>query len=179
MTPSIACPTQPVPAWAEHSSTEEIISWLLQRHHEPLRQELDRLKAMTLKVLFTHGAKDHELLEPLAQAFLDLREKLLPHLEKEEQVIFPWILSGRTVPRGGPIACMMQEHNQAMELLARIRELTGNFEAPANACGTWRALWNGLERLEQDLLEHMRVENEVLFPRAVAPRDVRREAATG
>jgi regulator of cell morphogenesis and NO signaling len=68
---------------------------------------------------------------------------------------------------GGPIAVMEAEHEAAGAALRRIRELTGDYTLPPGACTTWNALWHGLEALEVSLHEHIHLENNVLFPRAL------------
>ncbi len=87
---------------------------------------------------------------------------------KEEQMLFPAILAGR---RGGhvhmPIRVMMHEHDDHGENLRRLRELATDFRPPVEACATWRALYAGLEKLESELMEHIHLENNVLFPRAL------------
>jgi regulator of cell morphogenesis and NO signaling len=67
----------------------------------------------------------------------------------------------------GPISVMVHEHDGAGEALARLRELTGGYVVPAEACTTWRALWHGLAALETSLHEHIHLENNVLFPRVL------------
>ncbi len=152
-------------AWTERSQTE-LVHHIVGYYHEPLRQELRRLQLMALKVLRVHGEKDPERLTELANVFGALKDELEPHMEKEERILFPWILSGRPVPQGGPIERMMFEHEQAGQLLEQLRELTNRYEVPPGACNTWRALWNGLEALDRDLREHIHLENNILFPRA-------------
>lgn len=152
-------------AWTERSQAE-LIQHIIARYHEPLREELHRLHGMALKVLRVHGEKDPERLSQLAETFSTLKDELLPHLDKEERILFPWILSGRPVPQGGPLERMMFEHEQAGQLLERLRELTDSYAVPPGACNTWRALWNGLETLDRELREHIHLENNILFPRA-------------
>jgi regulator of cell morphogenesis and NO signaling len=152
-------------AWTERSQAE-LIQHILARYHEPLREELSRLHGMALKVFRVHGDKEPERLSRLVETFSALKDDLEPHLEKEERILFPWILSGRPVPPRGPIERMMFELDQAGQLLEQLRELTGNYEVPPGACNTWRALWNGLEALDRELREHIHLENNILFPRA-------------
>ncbi len=152
-------------SWTERSQAE-LIQHIVERYHNPLREELNRLYGMAIKVLRVHGSKDPEMFTGIAETFTALKEELEPHLDKEEQVLFPWILSGRPVPQGGPIEVMMMEHEQAGMLLQQLRALTGNYEVPEGACNTWRRLWNGLEELDRELLEHIHLENNILFPRA-------------
>ena len=68
----------------------------------------------------------------------------------------------------GPISVMEHEHADAGAALQRLRELTNEYEVPAEACNTWRALWHGLAALEESLHQHIHLENNILFPRALA-----------
>lgn len=145
----------------------ELIGYILKRFHEPLPEELARVEAMARKVHRVHGSKDPERLGALMETVVALREELEPHLMKEERVLFPWILSGNGTTANAPVQVMMSEHESTGEQLARIRELTGGFTIPPQACGTWRALWQGLEALEAELHEHIHLENNILFPRAL------------
>ena len=70
------------------------------------------------------------------------------------------------MPLDGPIACMMHEHDDAGQALARMRELTNGFLPPPEACNTYRALFAGLQDLENDLHRHIHLENAVVFPKA-------------
>jgi regulator of cell morphogenesis and NO signaling len=72
---------------------------------------------------------------------------------------------------GNPIAVMVAEHETVGDELARLRELTGGYTPPADACNTFRGLYHGLAELERDTHEHIHVENNVLFPRAQARED--------
>ena len=63
---------------------------------------------------------------------------------------------------------MEREHGSAGDALGEIRRLTNDFELPAYACSTVRALYEGLQVLESDLHVHIHLENNILFPRAIA-----------
>ena len=97
-------------------------------------------------------------------------------MAKEEEVLFPAIealaraprLAGANPPIAELIAALEGEHDGAGAALARLRELTGGFTPPAGACNTFRALYDGLARLESDMHLHVHLENSVLFPRAQA-----------
>ncbi len=89
-------------------------------------------------------------------------------MAKEEQILFPMIRRGHGAMAAGPISVMEHEHDSAGNALRRLRKLTGEFSVPADACNTWRALWHGLSALEQALHEHIHLENNILFPRALA-----------
>ena len=107
--------------------------------------------------------------------------ELATHLLKEEDVLFPYIkemdaqvaASGTAAPMHcgsvqDPIRQMEHEHENAGEVLARMREITGNYTLPADACPTFAALYELLARIEADLHEHIHLENNILFPRTVA-----------
>jgi regulator of cell morphogenesis and NO signaling len=95
---------------------------------------------------------------------------------KEEKVLFPWIKkleAGEQEPFAAasvanPIRCMEHEHDNAGAALDRFRELTNNYQPPADACNTWRVLYASLDVLEQDMHVHVHKENSILFPRALA-----------
>lgn len=145
----------------------DLIDFILVRYHEPLRADLSALIEAARKVERVHAQKascPHGLAAQLEQLDAEVRQ----HLGKEEQVLFPAIRSGN----GGahvhmPVRVMMQEHDDHGASLGRIRELATDFSPPAEACATWRALYAGLEKLESDLMEHIHLENNVLFPRAL------------
>ena len=87
---------------------------------------------------------------------------------KEEQVLFPMIIDGNGAMAMGPVNVMMHEHESAGDALKRIRILTDDYQPPDGACTTWRALWHGLGVLETELHQHIHLENNILFPRALA-----------
>jgi regulator of cell morphogenesis and NO signaling len=102
-----------------------------------------------------------------------MADELTGHLMKEEQMLFPAIQTlyageAAAISLDGPVAVMLQEHEDAGGALARIRELTQGFTAPPEACNTYRALFAGLAELEEDLHRHIHLENSVLFPQALA-----------
>lgn len=147
----------------------ELVDHILGRYHEPLRHDLPALIDAARKVERVHRDKPscpHGLAEHLARARSELEE----HMGKEEQVLFPALRSGsHGQAMHMPIRVMMQEHEDHGVSLRRIRELTSDLEAPADACGTWRALYAALGQLEADLMEHIHLENNVLFPRGLNP----------
>jgi regulator of cell morphogenesis and NO signaling len=160
---------------------DEIVQHIVGTHHEYLKLELPALGSRMDKVLAVHGSKDQQTLGRLADVFGTLRAELEMHLQKEETILFPFLeqygraeTSGRPVPPvpfGSvvhPIGVMEREHVGAGGALLEIRELTGGFEYPPYACSTVRALFDGLKELEADLHAHIHLENNVLFPRAIA-----------
>jgi regulator of cell morphogenesis and NO signaling len=148
---------RPLPALADH---------IVQRYHDWLRAEMPALVQMADKVERVHVAKASAP-RGLAQHLAQLLEETNAHLHTEEMVLFPMIRAGRGPMCAGPIQVMEAEHRDVGQALARTRELTNNLTAPPEACNTWRALYLGLERLEAEFMEHIHLENNVLFPRAL------------
>ena len=151
---------------------DELISHIVTKHHGFLRSELPRLHAMAERVASVHGEKRPALREVL-QIFCLIEEELGSHMMKEEEILFPAILRlsrkvSFPVSLDGPISCMMHEHDEVGSLLAKLRMLTDDFQAPVDACNTYRALFVGLADLEVDLHRHIHLENAVLFPTAQA-----------
>ena len=148
------------------------------RYHAHLREELLRVEAMMQKVQAVHGAR-HPELEAVASVLFALRDDVLPHMLKEEHVLFPFIsgmvaaeASGAplNVPFGtvqNPIRMMEMEHEAVGALLVELRRLTSDFQAPEDACNTFRGLYHAFAEIERDTHEHIHVENNILHPRAV------------
>ena len=144
-------------------------------HHAYLRQELHRLDQITAKGARVQGDKEHKWLE-IRTAFVELESELMPHMIKEEQILFPIIrkLEASTArPEfhcgsvNNPIRQMEHEHDHAGATLKKLRELTNDFTPPDWACNTYRALFDGLRELEANMHQHVHKENNVLFVRAV------------
>jgi regulator of cell morphogenesis and NO signaling len=156
-----------------------LIQHIVRVHHQRVRQELPGLAEMAHKLAAKRGNRAPELksVEALAE---ELRADLFSHIQKEEQVLFPFIsemAENTTVGTPSPHACfgsvarpisiMMQEHESAGRTMAELRRLTRGFEPPAWACATHIALYGGLRAFELDLEQHVHLENDVLFPRAI------------
>lgn len=146
---------------------------IVDTHHRYLRQELPELERLAEKVHGVHGDRHPELAE-VRRLVTDLRADLEPHLDKEEQVLFPAIRrlidGGRDFPFGtvqNPIRVMGVEHEQAGELLAALRSATGGYTPPADGCASYRLLYARLAALEEDTHLHIHKENNVLFPLVV------------
>jgi regulator of cell morphogenesis and NO signaling len=154
----------------------EIIRHTLDTHHVYTREEMERITSLLAKVASKHGENHPELFD-LGALFRSLCEDPAPHLLKEEQVLSPYILrleaaalSGRPAPFGSvdnPVRRMMSEHDTAGDLLRELRAAARDFRLPADACVSFRALYEALESFEQDLHQHIHLENNLLFPRAV------------
>lgn len=144
----------------------ELIEHVLVDFHQAHREELPRLLAMAQKVESVHGEKP-SCPKGLAAHFEHVAQALEEHMQKEEQVLFPMLVSSRAHMASMPIQMMEEEHDDHARNLARIRELTHDFTLPPEACGTWTALYLGLAELEQQVMEHIHTENNILFPRAL------------
>lgn len=153
---------EPLVALADH---------IVAAYHDPLREELPRLHAMASKVAAVHGAKAPHVLR-LQAVVTELAEDLRAHMQKEELVLFPAI---RAIARGDdapiplltPIAVMEREHDDAGAMLSELRTLTNDYTPPDWACGTFRALYQGLAEFESTMHVHVHLENNILFPRAL------------
>lgn len=145
---------------------EALVGHLLERYHAPLRSDLETLEALAEKVHRVHGDKDQRL-GTIRDRVLALRADLLLHLAKEEQILFPWTLRADAPAPRGPVAVMLREHDAAADILRELAALTDGYRVPEGACRTWTGLWETLERVDRELREHVALENNVLFPRAL------------
>ena len=158
----------------------DLISHITSTHHVFVREECPRIQALAAKVVGVHAKNHPELLE-VQKVFSALAEELSVHLMKEELVLFPYVvrmeesaLAGETAPPAmfgtvvNPVRMMMQEHDGAGEALRSLRSITNNYKAPEDACISYRTLYQALQDFESDLHQHIHLENNILFPRAVA-----------
>ncbi len=152
--------------WNEAPLTD-LIEHIVSTYHVSLKEELPRLEAMAIRVNHVHGDKDPERIAAIESIFISLKNELMEHMMKEEQILFPMIANGQGAMAIGPVSVMEQEHESAGNALEQLRKLTDNFTPPPAACNTWRALWHGLEVLEKDTHQHIHLENNILFPRAL------------
>lgn len=168
---AVPAPTDPK-LWTNTTMTA-LIDHLEATHHAFTRQELNRVAPLMERVLKVHGDHHPELLR-LSQCLQTAIDDLMPHLAKEEQVLFPFIrgLESGTGAQAcfgnvlGPIQVMQAEHEALGELLREMKTLTEDYTPPADACGSYRSLYMGLQSLEADLHLHIYLESHLLFPRA-------------
>jgi regulator of cell morphogenesis and NO signaling len=165
--------------WAK-SPAGEVIAQILNSHHVYVREQSPRLQALFAKVATKHGERHPELIHA-RELFDDLAGELAVHLMKEEQILFPYILrmeesrvGGEPVPPScfgtvrNPIAMMFSEHDNAGEILKQIRRETNDLKAPEDACVSFQSLYRDLLAFEADLHQHIHLENNILFPLALA-----------
>lgn len=145
----------------------EIIDHIIVRFHDRHREQLPELILQATKVERVHADKPN-VPKGLAKYLTMLHQELSSHMMKEEQILFPMIKQGMGTQAGGPISVMESEHDDAGELLDVIKHTTNNVTPPPEACTTWKAMYNGINELIEDLMNHISLENNVLFPRALS-----------
>jgi regulator of cell morphogenesis and NO signaling len=141
-----------------------LIEHILERFHQTHRRQLPVLIALAERVERTHAGQKG-VPAGLSELLMVIAEDLETHQQKEECVLFPMMLAGGTPMIGAPITRMLAEHAEVEEQLASLRLLTEGFTPPAAACGAWRRLYEEAQVFHQDLVDHMRIENTILFPR--------------
>jgi len=170
----------------ENEPLGELVGHIRSTHHKYTREEVARLNTLFAKVHSVHGEK-HPELHSMQVVFHGLAQELGLHMMKEEKILFPYIVHVEEAvvqkepilpsPFGSvqnPVAMMEHEHEDALEALRVLRQLSGNFTAPADACVSYRTLYQALGEFEADLREHIHLENDILFPRAIAMEGARR-----
>jgi len=157
----------------------ELITYILDTHHVFTKLEMTRLESLSKKVISVHG-ENHPELHTVGTLFDALCADLKPHMFKEEQVLFPYIVaiaqaySQKTpAPFGpfgtvnNPIRMMMMEHDKVGDILRDLRTTTSDYSAPADGCISYRTFYEALAAFEKDLHQHIHLENNILFPRAI------------
>jgi regulator of cell morphogenesis and NO signaling len=153
------------PQW-ETTPLSELIHYIVSHYHEQLRSEFPELIALADAVEARHTA--HPFCPTGLRAHLEaMHQSALDHLAKEERVLFPMILEGYGCRTGGPVRVMEIEHDAHITHLAQIHQLTHNLTAPEGADEAWRVLYTRLAAFERAFLQHIELENTVLFPRAL------------
>jgi regulator of cell morphogenesis and NO signaling len=164
----------------QNEPLSELVAHVKNTHHKFTREEMVRLTALLQKVCSVHGKNHPELFE-LQSAFAGLARELTTHMMKEEMVLFPYIVRMEEAviqsepvlppPFGtveNPVAMMEHEHDAAGNALRAMREASNQFALPADACVSYRTFYGALQAFEADLHQHIHLENNILFPRAIA-----------
>jgi regulator of cell morphogenesis and NO signaling len=159
---------------------EALIAHITSTHHVFVREESPRIEALAAKVVGVHGTNHPELFQ-VQKAFSALAAELSVHLMKEEQILFPYIVrmeesavAGEPAPPAmfgtvvNPVRMMMAEHDGAGDTLRSLRSISNDYKLPEDACISYRTLYQALQGFEFDLHQHIHLENNILFPRAVA-----------
>ena len=150
-----------------------------EKHHRYVRESISRVQTLLDKVSAKHG-ENHPEIGDIRGLFAELGREMIMHMQKEEQILFPYIdalekannAHGSVEPPffqtvRNPIQAMMKEHDGAGELVKQIRKASSEYTAPADACTSYKALYQDLREFEADLHQHVHLENNILFPRAV------------
>lgn len=149
------------------------------KHHRYVREAIPRVTTLLEKVKTKHG-KHHPELAQIEISFREVGKEMIMHMQKEEQVLFPYIEALDRAANGkgileppffqtvkNPIQAMMKEHDAAGNLVRQIRKASAEYAAPADACTSYKTLLQELHQFELDLHQHVHLENNILFPRAV------------
>jgi len=158
-------------------SADELISYIIIHHHFYVTQSMPTIYGHIEKVATRHGDR-YPKMKKVLELFAAVQGELLPHMQKEENILFPRIREiaavatqqkGMPLPAAyisGPVAVMEMEHDHAGQLMFEIRELTNNYTPPEDACTTHMVCLEELKAFEEDLHQHVHLENNMLFPMA-------------
>ena len=154
-------------------------NYIVNNHHAYVREAIPRIQAHLEKVENRHG-KSHSHMLTVNKLFKQLSDELFAHMLKEEKVLFPIVkyledckkFNERPKNSGyktikNPINAMEFEHDGAGNIMAKIRNLTDNYNLPADACTTFTLTYKELDEFEHDLHKHIHLENNILFPKAI------------
>jgi regulator of cell morphogenesis and NO signaling len=165
-------------AW-QSAPLEDLTRHIREKHHRYVREAIGRVKTLLEKVKAKHG-EHHPEIADVQKLFAEVAQEMIMHMQKEEQILFPYIDALERSVNGeesleppffqtirNPIHAMMKEHDSAGELVRQIRKATGEYAPPMDACTSYKALYQDLREFEADLHQHVHLENNILFPRAV------------
>ena len=152
----------------------DLLNHIEASHHKYIRDTAPLLQEYLQRMVVAH-ADDHQEILPLSHCVTELIAELMPHLIKEERILFPAIRSlcmGQKVNGcfghiGNPIHVMEHEHDNAHQILLQLRSITRNYLVPEGACNTWRTCYKTLAEFDADLQMHIHIENNLLFPKAL------------
>ncbi len=155
-----------------------LADYIEKKHHRYVETQIPILKQYLSKLCRVHGERHPELLE-ITQHFNTSAGELTKHMKKEELIVFPAIRKMVRAKQTGtaldpipvgtiknPIQMMMQEHENEGDRFRVIEKLSDNYTPPADACNTYRVTFSLLQEFEEDLHQHIHLENNLLFPKA-------------
>jgi regulator of cell morphogenesis and NO signaling len=179
-----AAATQKEQNW-EAAPLAALIAHIRTTHHKYTREEIARLGPLFKKVCSVHGGNHPELLQ-VYEAFQGLAQELSAHMMKEEMILFPYIIRMEAAVAGqeaiapapfgsvqNPVAMMEHEHDSAGNALRIIKQASNGYSTPIDSCISYQTLYRALAEFETDLHQHIHLENNILFPRAVAMETAR------
>lgn len=146
----------------QNATKAELIDHIYEQYHQRHRQQLPELIRLARRIEAVHGERP-ECPVGLADHLAGIYQEMESHMMKEEQILFPLLKKGLIENAQGPITVMQMEHDQHGIALDHLLDLTDNLTPPKGACNTWRALYASLEAFRNDLMEHIHLENNILF----------------
>jgi regulator of cell morphogenesis and NO signaling len=157
----------------------ELTRHIRAKHHQYVNAAISSIQALLVKVKTKHGPT-HPEVTAIDELFAKMGREMIMHMQKEEQILFPYIDALERAAKGNgsieppffqtvrnPIQAMTREHDSSSDLARQIRTASRDYTPPADACASFKALYEDLKRFELDLHEHVHLENNVLFPRAL------------
>lgn len=154
-----------------------LVSYIVKKHHRYVEEKITEIKPYLAKIVQVHAEQHPELIE-VQELFLDSADELTQHMKREELILFPYIermvqsqLTGKALAQPqfqtveNPISMMKEEHDNEGERFRKITELTNNYTPPADGCNTYKVTFIMLKEFEDDLHEHIHLENNILFPK--------------
>lgn len=149
---------------------QEVVDLIIENFHQKHREDLKILIPLAKRVERVHGSRS-DAPTGVGNFLEELAMELESHMQKEEQILFPMIKSGNGAMAGAPIRVMMLEHENHGNNLEKLRKIAHDYQKPEDACSSWRTLYEGLEVLEREVMEHVSIENNILFPKALSSTD--------
>ncbi|QOZ55387.1 iron-sulfur cluster repair di-iron protein [Bradyrhizobium sp. CCBAU 53338] len=146
------------------SATGALIDHIVARYHETHRRELPELARLARKVEAVHAGHP-EAPQGLADTLEEIRAELEEHMQTEETTLFPLMRQQPDAESVVPTAQIRHDHDRHGELLRRLETIANGFVLPQGACRSWTALYTGTSKLVDDVMDHIHLENNVLFPR--------------
>ncbi len=156
----------------EEAPLSEMIDYIINKHHSFLQEKLPQISSLSNNVLRAHSINHGEELSKVHRFFHNLKTDIEQHLIKEEEITFPLIKKYEKEP--GPdtldkissvVKELEEEHEIAGDILKKLRKTTGGYRIPDDGCESYELTYQLLEELENDLFQHIHLENNILFPR--------------
>jgi regulator of cell morphogenesis and NO signaling len=145
-------------------ATGDLITMIETRFHAAHRRDLPEIIRLARRVEAAH-TNHPSASRGLAARLETIETELEEHMQKEEQVLFPMMRQGGHPMIAQPIQVLLSEHDNHGVHLRELERLTDTFTVPDGACPTWRALYAGAQKFADDLVNHIHIENTVLFSR--------------